>query len=50
VTVSLDYGDTSPEWGAFYTNAANVRVVGAVSGSLLQYGAHPLLGATLLLR
>ncbi len=50
VTVSLDYGDTSPEWGAFYTNAANVRVVGAVSGSLLQYGDRPLLGATLLLR
>jgi hypothetical protein len=50
VTVSLDYGDTSPEWGAFYTNAANVRVTGAVSGSILQYGNRPLLGATLLLR
>ncbi len=50
VTVSLDYGDTSPEWGAFYTNAANVRVTGAVSGSILQYGNRPLPGATLLLR
>ncbi len=50
VTVSIDYGDTSPEWGSFFGSAANLRVLGTNSGLLMQYGGRPGPGGSLLFR
>lgn len=50
VTVSIDYGDTSGEWGSFFGSAANLRVLGTNSGLLMQYGGRPGPGGSLLFR